>query len=60
MRVAVGSDHAGYELKKSITADVRELGHTLIDVGIDDSTTPVDYPDYAAVVGVALIEGRTD
>lgn len=60
MRIAIGSDHAGYELKQNVAAYTQELGHTLIDVGTDNSTTPVDYPDYAEAVGVALLDDRAD
>jgi RpiB/LacA/LacB family sugar-phosphate isomerase len=60
MRIAIGSDHAGYKLKLNVAAYIRELGHTLIDVGADNSTTPVDYPDYAEAVGVALVDHRAD
>ncbi len=61
MRIVVGSDHAGYELKKDVVACLLdERGHVVIDVGTDNSTTPVDYPDYAEAVGVALIDDRAD
>jgi len=60
MRIAVGSDHAGYELKVNMTAYVRELGHAVVDVGTDNSEVSVDYPDYAEAVGVALHEDRAD
>ncbi len=59
MRVAIGSDHAGFELKESLTAFLRELGHEVVDVGTHD-TASVDYPDYAEALGNALREGRAD
>lgn len=59
MRIVVGSDHAGYELKQNLAAYTHELGYTLIDVGTD-STTPVDYPDYAEAVSIVLLEDRAD
>lgn len=59
MRIVVGSDHAGFELKERVAAYVRELGHELMDAGTHD-TAPVDYPDYAEAVGVALREGQAD
>ena len=59
MRIAVGSDHAGFELKRNIAAHLRELGYEVEDVGTD-STTPVDYPDYAEAVGVAVLDGRAN
>jgi len=57
MRLVLGSDHAGYELKQEIAAELRGLGHEVVDVGTD-STAPVDYPDFAEAVGRAVVEGR--
>ena len=59
MRIVMGSDHAGFELKKSLVAFLHELGHSTLDVGTD-SPDPVDYPEYAEAVGTALIEKRGD
>jgi RpiB/LacA/LacB family sugar-phosphate isomerase len=59
MRVVLGSDHAGFELKQSILAHVRALGHEVLDVG-PDSASPVDYPDYAEAVAMAIINHRAD
>jgi RpiB/LacA/LacB family sugar-phosphate isomerase len=60
MRVVIGADHAGYELKQHITRFIRELGHQVMDVGTNNSTDPVDYPDYAEATGRAIIENRAD
>src|SRR4051812_46506692 len=59
MRIVIGSDHAGFELKEQMIMYLFELGHQLTDVGTRD-ITPVDYPDYAEAVGVALREGRAE
>ena len=59
MRIVIGADHAGFELKGHMALYLRELGHEVVDVGTH-STAPVDYPDYAEAVGVALREGRAD
>lgn len=59
MRVAVGADHAGYELKTVLAQYVAELGHLVFDLGTN-SAAPVDYPDFAAAVGAAVVEGRAD
>ncbi len=59
MRIAVGSDHAGFALKQDLAAYLRELGHQVLDVGTH-STAPVDYPDYAEAVGNAVLDGRAD
>lgn len=47
MRIAIGSDHAGYDLKEAVVPSLRAAGHELIDVGTD-SPESVDYPDPAA------------
>src|SRR6478672_6290187 len=54
MKITIGSDHAGFALKKVLIEHLRKNGHQLTDVGTD-STAPVDYPDYAEAVarGVA-------
>ena len=59
MRIAVGADHAGYSLKQFIGADLRHLGHEVIDLGTN-STDPVDYPDFAEAVGKAILDGKAD
>jgi len=59
MRIAVGADHAGFQLKQDLAAYLRELGHDVIDLGTT-STDPVDYPDYAEAVGNAVIENRAE
>jgi ribose 5-phosphate isomerase B len=59
MRLAIGSDHAGFDLKNVLAAFLRELGHDLTDVGTHD-TRPVDYPDYAEAVGKAVLDGRAE
>jgi ribose 5-phosphate isomerase B len=56
MRIAIGSDHAGFELKGALAAFSRELGHEVSDVGTYD-TQPVDYPDFARAVGIAVLDG---
>jgi RpiB/LacA/LacB family sugar-phosphate isomerase len=59
MRIAVGADHAGFELKQQPLPYLREPGHEILDGGTH-STAPVDYPDYAEAVGVALRMGRAE
>ncbi|MCP4496390.1 MAG: RpiB/LacA/LacB family sugar-phosphate isomerase, partial [Phycisphaeraceae bacterium] len=59
MKIAIGSDHAGFELKESLRVFIESLGHEIIDVGTD-STESVDYPDYAEKVAVEVITGRAD
>jgi ribose 5-phosphate isomerase B len=59
MRVVIGSDHAGFELKQNLAPYIGALGHEVIDVGTD-STAPVDYPDFAERIGQALRQARAD
>jgi ribose 5-phosphate isomerase B len=59
MRIALGSDHAGYELKEHLATWLAEAGHAVYDLGTH-STDPVDYPDYAASVARAVLDGRAD
>lgn len=59
MKIALGADHAGYELKEIIAAEVAGMGHEVVDVGTD-STDPVDYPDYAAALGRAVLGGTAE
>lgn len=59
MRIVLGSDHAGFNLKQNLVEFAKSLGHETIDVGTD-STQPVDYPDFAAAVGRAVMDGRAE
>jgi len=54
MKIAVGCDHAGYPLKKSVVEAICQAGHKVIDLGTH-GTNPVDYPDYALKVGLAVV-----
>jgi RpiB/LacA/LacB family sugar-phosphate isomerase len=59
MRLAVGADHAGFDLKQILTAYLRHLGHVVVDVGTE-SDDPVDYPDYAEALSRVILEGRAE
>ncbi|MBP6705061.1 MAG: ribose 5-phosphate isomerase B [Vicinamibacteria bacterium] len=59
MKVAVGSDHAGFPLKLEMAEMLRQAGHEVLDVGTH-STAPVDYPDSAAAVGRAVTSGEVE
>ena len=57
MRIAVGSDHAGYDLKTAVVAYLNERGLTVVDLGTTNATSSVDYPVYGAAVGRAVSGG---
>jgi ribose 5-phosphate isomerase B len=57
MQIALGCDHAGFALKKTVVVAIEAAGHGILDCGTD-SEAPVDYPDYAAAVADAVAEGR--
>jgi ribose 5-phosphate isomerase B len=59
VRIAVGSDHAGFALKSHLVGVLASLGHDVIDLGTD-SDAPVDYPKYCAAVGREVVSGAAD
>ncbi len=59
MRIAIGSDHRGFEAKRRIVPLVRQLGHEVIDMGPEGNES-VDYPDFAFRVAQAVHEGQVD
>lgn len=59
MRIALGSDHAGFPLKEALRGFVESLGHDVLDLGTH-STESVDYPDYAEKVALAVVSGEAD
>ena len=59
MKVAVASDHAGFDLKAELLAFVDSLGHQAHDAGVY-SKAPCDYPDVAEAMGLALLNGQAE
>jgi ribose 5-phosphate isomerase B len=59
MRIAFGSDHAGFLLKEHLMAFVQTLGHEVIDLGTH-SEEPVDYPLFCANTARAVVNGEAD
>jgi len=59
VRVSMGCDHAGYLLKEALRAFLLEEGHEVLDFGTDSEET-VDYPDFCAAAGRAVVDGRAD
>jgi RpiB/LacA/LacB family sugar-phosphate isomerase len=60
LRIAIGSDHAGYPLKERVKAELARLGHAFEDMGTSNGETSVDYPDFALPVGEAVASGRAE
>jgi RpiB/LacA/LacB family sugar-phosphate isomerase len=54
VRIAIGSDHAGFTLKQRFVAELTRLGHEVMDLGTHAAEPPVDYPDYCIPVGEAV------
>jgi len=59
MKISIGSDHGGFDLKQVIVQRLMEAGFEIIDRGCHD-TNAVDYPDIAAVVSSDIMDGRAD
>jgi ribose 5-phosphate isomerase B len=59
MRIAIGSDHAGFPLKHHVAKVLADWGHEVIDLGTD-SEDPVDYPFFCAAVARAVVRGEAE
>lgn len=59
MKVAIGCDHGGIDLKNTVTAVLEELGHQIDDQGCYSSES-VDYPDFARAVSLLVKDGKCD
>ena len=59
MRIAIGADHAGFEMKNDLALYVAKAGHEVTDLGTH-SSAPVDYPDISEAVAEALRNGQAD
>ena len=60
MRVALGSDHAGYDLTAVRASTLTGWGHDVVDLGTADGSKSVDYPDFGAAVGRSVADGKCD
>ena len=60
VRIAVGSDHAGYDLKVVLAEHLVAVGHEVTDLGTGNDRDSVDYPDFGAAVGRAVVAGQAD
>jgi RpiB/LacA/LacB family sugar-phosphate isomerase len=59
MKIVIGSDHAGFELKVATGDLLRSLGQEVLDVGAFNEN-PSDYPDFAEAVGRAILDGKAE
>ncbi len=59
MKIPIGSDHRGYDVKRRVISVLEKLGHEVLDIG-PQKRESVDYPDYAFQVALAVSEGRVD
>ena len=59
MRIALGADHAGYPLKVAVAKHLADQGHDVLDLGTD-SEASVDYPEFCAAVGRAVVSGEAE
>jgi ribose 5-phosphate isomerase B len=59
MKIVVGSDHAGFQLKVAMGDLLRSLGHDILDVGAFNEN-PSDYPDFAEAVGRAVLDHKAE
>ena len=60
MRVAVGGDHAGFEMKNMIAEHVKSLGHTVVDAGAYEYDELDDFPDFSEAVAVRVAGGSAE
>jgi len=58
MKVAVASDHGGVPLNEEVIAELRGLGHEVVDLGTHDAGNGDDYPDHAEDLGRRLVRGE--
>lgn len=59
MKIVLGSDHGGFELKEFLREWLKSQGHAVVDVGTKDGAA-CDYPDYARLVGLAVAAGDAE
>jgi RpiB/LacA/LacB family sugar-phosphate isomerase len=59
MHLAIAADHAGFPLKQELIPFLSGEGHEVLDLGTD-STAPVDYPDFAEALALAVLDGRAE
>src|SRR3954466_13792434 len=60
MRIAVAADHAGVPLNEAVMAELKRLGHDVVDLGTHDGNSGDDYPDRAADLCNAILSAQAE
>jgi ribose 5-phosphate isomerase B len=60
MRIALGSDHAGFDLKVVLAKSLTDWGYDTLDLGAENAADSVDYPDFGSAVGRSVASGECD
>jgi ribose 5-phosphate isomerase B len=60
MKISIGADHAGYDMKQQLIEYIQKLGHQVHDVGTFEPGKPDDYPDYAVLVAQDIRSGAAE
>ncbi len=60
MRITIGADHAGYDLKNYLYEKIESMGHSIVDVGAHTLDPDDDYPDFAKAVGKQVSSQESD
>ncbi|HEY2546229.1 MAG TPA: ribose 5-phosphate isomerase B [Candidatus Acidoferrum sp.] len=60
MKVVIGSDHAGFDLKNEMGEVLRKEGHEVLDIGAHVENPADDYPDFAEALGLAVLAGKAE
>src|SRR5271165_437013 len=60
MKIVIGADHAGYDMKQALVDHLHALGHEVLDVGTHEPGKPDDYPDFAELVCEAMLAGKAE
>jgi len=60
MRIAIAFDHRGVKLREAVREEIAAAGHELVDLGTDDGSVRIDYPDKARELGEAILGGDAE
>jgi ribose 5-phosphate isomerase B len=60
MRLGIAADHGGFELKEKVAAELKSLGHKVVDFGAHELSSGDDYPDFVIPMARALARGDLD